>query len=427
MTRFGTGRAQTIALAFFVALVPCADASLSERVLASEAPLLAYSGDRQKGSESEIYIVRADGTDRRRLTVDRLRNTLPLEGVGSTWSPDGRRLIYVEYNSRGNATYFIYDLSTRRRARLASRIAHYLWSPDGSRIAFQRKGSMALRSGLGGGDGVLTVFDVESRRKTVVHRDFVNDAGDFDWSPDGQRLAFHTLSGGLFVVKHDGTGRRRLLRGAESPEWSPDGRWIAFLRPLRGCCLATVHTVRPDGSGLRQLLPVSVESWGDRMQWAPDGQRLAVSQSVQGGAHRLGIVDPDTRSLRWIHRSAAADVQWSRDGQRVAFWCSERPCIAAVAGGRLWRIVSDVGYGWSASPELDAVALDGEGGVHIFRREANAPVRITPAMPSCCSSWSPDGRWISFNGTNGLYVVRPDGSELRRLAKVFNGHWQPQG
>jgi TolB protein len=48
------------------------------------------------------------------------------------------------------------------------------------------------------------------------------------WSPDGSQLAF-LKAGQLWVMRADGTGKRRLTtRAAAGPSWSPDGKSIAF-------------------------------------------------------------------------------------------------------------------------------------------------------------------------------------------------------
>ena len=45
------------------------------------------------------------------------------------------------------------------------------------------------------------------------------------------------------------------------------------------------------------------------------------------------------------------------------------------------------------------------------------PPNVTPYRPA----WSPDGQWIAFSGVgkaphNGIFLVRPDGSDLHRIA-----------
>jgi TolB protein len=50
-------------------------------------------------------------------------------------------------------------------------------------------------------------------------------------------------------------------------------------------------------------------------------------------------------------------------------------------------------------------------------------------------AWSPEGNWISFDmaadSTWGLYLIRPDGSELRRVGpeaeNLFHSSWSPDG
>jgi Tol biopolymer transport system component len=49
--------------------------------------------------------------------------------------------------------------------------------------------------------------------------------------------------------------------------------------------------------------------------------------------------------------------------------------------------------------------------------------------------WSPDGEWIAFMGLDGLYKIRPDGSDRTQLfsllpffdAMLSSGAWTPDG
>ena len=81
--------------------------------------------------------------------------------------------------------------------------------------------------------------------------------------------------GGLFVVGVDGSHPRRIRRIADevqSPAWSPDGRLLAVLG-LNGCggsCVRTgIYIVRRNGSGSRRVL-----EGGGSLAWSPDGRSL---------------------------------------------------------------------------------------------------------------------------------------------------------
>src|SRR5215211_4783029 len=79
------------------------------------------------------------------------------------------------------------------------------------------------------------------------------NADDPAFSPDGRQLAFARLGAGIFAVKLDGTGLRRLTPGAADryPVWSPDGTAIAFLSPYRN--ELSLYVMRANGKERRRL------------------------------------------------------------------------------------------------------------------------------------------------------------------------------
>jgi Tol biopolymer transport system component len=109
------------------------------------------------------------------------------------------------------------------------------------------------------------------------------------WSPDGTRVAFQSDRGGeqaIYVQRVDGIGRPERLAGAQNgasliPEsWSPDGRWI-LLSQEKGSEFSLWTLSVQDG----RLRPLDVRS--QRMigaTFSPDGRWFAYS--LWGGNDR---------------------------------------------------------------------------------------------------------------------------------------------
>jgi Tol biopolymer transport system component len=117
--------------------------------------------------------------------------------------------------------------------------------------------------------------------------------------------------------------------------------------------------------------------------------RILFSQTV--GEHKdIYAVRPDGRGLRRLTRSSG-EAGWpepSPDGQKIAYEDAE-------------------------STRAVIAVIDADGG---HRRV------LTPSGFQGQPAWSPDGRWIAFErdaapGDNGVWLMRPDGSQRRRLTR----------
>jgi len=141
------------------------------------------------------------------------------------WSPDGSRIAYAVYQNMASPSFGKDEIWTmrsdgtdqRRLVDMGQCGTHQFagctngvaWSPDGSRLAFHSAGGIFIMGGNGSG----------------LHR-ISKDGGQPSWSPDGSRIAF-TRGGRLFTMATDGTDMKLLDGVVPVPNyawaWNPAG------------------------------------------------------------------------------------------------------------------------------------------------------------------------------------------------------------
>jgi serine/threonine-protein kinase len=209
-----------------------------------------------RGGSQDVFVMNADGTGQRRVT--NLLDTL--DAAHPTWSPDGQRFVF---RSKYRYSLYVVNVDGTGLARIATRAAAPAWSPDGRRIAFNSTK-----------DGNPEIYLMNPDGRKVV-RLTVNDANDYlpAWSPDGTRIAFNSDRDGnseIYVMNVDGTNPVRLTNNPsedEFPSWSPDGRRIVFQRRVLGHM--QVFTMKADGSDERQLTDASPVAFSGLARWSP--------------------------------------------------------------------------------------------------------------------------------------------------------------
>ncbi|UCC64348.1 MAG: PD40 domain-containing protein, partial [Anaerolineae bacterium] len=229
----------------------------------------------------QLYIMNADGTNRRPLTGSRLGEAYP------GWAPHGHSVVFVSERD-GNKEIYLMRLDGTGLTNLTNHPADDWtpsWSPDGQWIAFAsfRDENWELYAVRADGTELIRLTD--------------NDVSDLSpaWSPDGKNLAIASKRDGnweIYVMPWHGTAVARLTNspGADlSPAWSPDGEWIAFESTRDGD--AEIYLMRADGSEQRNLTnwPYADEHGP---VWSPDSQWIAY-YSNRDGNWDIYIMDRD--------------------------------------------------------------------------------------------------------------------------------------
>ncbi len=195
---------------------------------------VAFTGWRQDGDDTAVYVVATAGGAMRRLTP------VGTEAYGPAWSPDSEAILFT---ARVGGRETLFTVSPRggqmRRVTDSSRRLRFpAWSPDGRHIVCESYDNH--------GDSELVVMRADGARVRQitkgVSRAYHHTSATYpDWSPDGRWIVFSAPSGAdfngpryLFLIHPDGSGQKQLTVGPEvddtKPRWSPDGRLILFWR-----------------------------------------------------------------------------------------------------------------------------------------------------------------------------------------------------
>jgi Tol biopolymer transport system component len=244
--------------------------------------LIAYQA--QVGKHTQLFTVRPDGHGRRQITHLGDSNAL-----NAAWSPDGKQIAFARDYAAGTShehlDIFTVDAngSGLHAMGLKGLNGEPTWSPDGRHVLWARPGAFEIANADGTGLRTVPV---------------AGDIGTPTFSPDATRIGFlRTLAGdkgAIYVMRADGTHVRRLTKPARGVgskiDWSPDGSTIAF-SAVTGSS-SNIFTIRPNGTGLKQItnVPAKVNDLLD--SWSPDGKQIAFISDA-AGAFEVYVMNAD--------------------------------------------------------------------------------------------------------------------------------------
>jgi TolB protein len=335
-------------------------------------------------------VVRADGTGRRELAHDLVRNADTWTAFGG-WSPDGRTAIiengwedpenaaWEEANRTFRMTQgwrydcYLLNMATGQMVNVSE--PERMSAFNGGLSYWPNNPKRLLGNALINGVNHPVSMNLDGTHK----QDLSGGSGGFIYgasvSPDGARIAYHD-NYQVYIAHADGSNPRHIPTGNSfnfGPQWSHDGKRLMFLSGEHHNC--GPYVVQSDGTGLRKL--------ADR----------------NGYKGEVPIIDmPD------FHGGSSDVPIWSRDGASVYYTA---------------RIGQNV--------ELMQTSLSG------------ATQQLTHSTTSKTLTYhpvpSPDGKWLLFgsnsSGARQLYVMPSGGGPSRPITHVppgsgaMFGSWNP--
>jgi len=248
------------------------------------------AGQNPKG---EIFTVNPDGSGPVNLTNGAGSDSTP------AWSPDGSKIAFLSDRSGSGLYVMNTDGSGAHKVASPPGLSGFglAWSPDGAKLLFAASP----------GQGDLDLFTVNIDGTALT--DIVSGPTlDFfaQWSPDGTKIAFMrrgTGVSGMYIAGADGTNATALSMGQpdEYPSFSPDGTTIVFDRGVPNA--NEIFTMKPDGTNLTQL--TTAGGTNQLPRFSPDGGQIVFQTSKQAGPsnptqtlYGIAVVNADGSSRR---------------------------------------------------------------------------------------------------------------------------------
>jgi imidazolonepropionase-like amidohydrolase/Tol biopolymer transport system component len=377
---------------------------------------ISFTSDR--GGGDNIWVMNADGSDKRQLTKEdfRLLNQ-------ATWSPDGRFIAakkhFTTQRSAGTGEVWLYHISGGAGVPLVKKpndthqkeLGEPIFAPGGKHIYFTRNTT----------PGPIFQYAQDSNKPVFAIERYDLETGETE-----------------LVVSGEG--------GAVRPTPSPDGKKLAYVRREKTQSKLYLRDLKTgtDRKIYDQLDQDVQETWAvtgvyPNMAWTPDSSTLVFwaggklrKVAVASGSSEIipfriedsrDVIDPprppvavapDSFETR-MPRGAVV----SPDGSRVVFETLGKLWVKPMAGGEARRLTSDAeameAYPtWS--PDGRTIAFvrwtdAGLGEVRTVAAGGGASTVLTRAAGHYARPrYSPDGKTIVFEKGTGGYLISPRAS-----------------
>jgi Tol biopolymer transport system component len=277
------------------------------------------------GSDSHVYTVLADGSNLKRVTK--------YDGMFPRYSPDGKKFAYGNIATEG-MVIVVSDVDCDSLNKVAVLVpkgitgdVYFSWSPDGSKIVFNRSKISWVRSDI----FIVDVITKELKQLT-------NEGYNFSpkWTPDGNKIIFDVLlKGGKlngYIVNIDGSNKQKFpnieIEGFNMSNicFSPDGNIALFVgvSDTTNFFINDIYRCDKDSKHLQRL---TFDGKSNNPVWSPDGKKILFSSGRDGGVN-LYSMNPDGSDQKRITRNGLVfytNFDWTTDCKKIAYFAEVAP------------------------------------------------------------------------------------------------------
>jgi TolB protein len=254
----------------------------------------------KNGARFQLMISDSDGQNPR----EALSSTEPI--ISPSWSPDGKRVAYVSFESKKPVIY-IHELATGKRIVLSNEKGNNSapsWSPDGSKLAVSLSRDNNTQVYIINADG--------SGLKRISRSQAIDTEPQF--SADGKSIYFTSDRGGspqIYRMGLDGETAGPASRVsfkhayATSPRLSPDGKYLAYIARAGGFRLQLMDLRTGEVTGLTQT------NYDETPTFAANGKFLLYATRVNGRQVLAAVsTDGQVKQILSIPGSVVREPAW---------------------------------------------------------------------------------------------------------------------
>jgi dipeptidyl aminopeptidase/acylaminoacyl peptidase len=377
---------------------------------------------------SQVWMATTDGKENLQLTFADKSSTNP------KWSPDGNWIAFTSTRKDNKNNLYVMRVvggEAEALTDLKSGVADFDWSPDGRWIAYtsadpktedEEKNDKAKNDFRWVDENVkmarLYVLPVQKdaagKREPRKLTSENYNVGDFDWSPDGSRVAFShaktpvandwTTSDVSIVDVASGkvTVFANTAAAELSPLFSPDGKSLALLVsdvPPRWAQSGLIQ-IFPASGGQPKSLSASYDGQPNVAGWSADGRRLYFSEA-KGTGTQIYAIDVAANRIEEI-KSAPAVYN----------------VVTLNRSGSMFGLVRQTA---EAPPEAFVASVKDFAPAQVSR--ANAEMKMPPLGKTEVIRWkSTDGKDVE-----GLLTYPAGYQAGKKVPLILNIHGGPAG